>query len=478
MISVRNLTKSYALKDKRHYVFKDVSFDFPADKNIGILGPNGAGKSTLLRILGGIDHPDSGEIQRNASLSWPLGLRGGFVGHMTGRDNCRMICNAYGVKQAQLRDKIDSIKAMAQIGDYFDQPVAYYSSGMGSRLGFALSMAFDFDYFLIDEVTSVGDGHFKQLAKEALDQKRKTSKIIMVTHSMGDLKRFCDVAVLIKDGIVTIYEDFDAAIEAYLPKTEYAADAQSIFKRPAQQVNGSTLNGDKPNSESALLHNLIEARFTEVQQALTLQDELGGRAENALINAARLLAQVGHPQRALELVDHAIKIDAYQVQFWVFRANMLRQLKRLDAAREAIETGLKLDPKNPYVLSAKASLLLEDGNLPNAENEARKALMANPKAGNTWILLANIQIQQGHNEDALHSLQAAEEIMPDHGDLSRLNRLKGQVLFNQGKHAQALRFGQLAFTNEPAVKTNQDWNTLAEKLLTALESIQISQQTV
>ena len=128
MISVRNLTKSYALKDKRHYVFKDVSFDFPADKNIGILGPNGAGKSTLLRILGGIDHPDSGEIQRNASLSWPLGLRGGFVGHMTGRENCRMICNAYGVSQAQMRTKIDAINELSKIGDYFDQPVAYYSS--------------------------------------------------------------------------------------------------------------------------------------------------------------------------------------------------------------------------------------------------------------------------------------------------------------------------------------------------------------
>ena len=478
MISVRNLTKSYALKDKRHYVFKDVSFDFPADKNIGILGPNGAGKSTLLRILGGIDHPDSGEIHHNASLSWPLGLRGGFVGHMTGRDNCRMICNAYGVKQAQLREKIDSIKAMSQIGDYFDQPVAYYSSGMGSRLGFALSMAFDFDYFLIDEVTSVGDGHFKQLAKEALDQKRKTSKIIMVSHSMGDLKRFCDVAVLIKDGIVTIYEDFDAAIEAYLPKTEYAADAESIFKRPAQQVKGSTLTGGKPDGESAVLHNLIEARFTEVQQALTLQDELGGRAENALINAALLLAQVGHPKRALQLVDRAIEIDAYRVQFWVSRANILRQLKRVEASWEALETGLKLDKKNPGLLSTKASLLLEAGNFPDAEREARKALMANPKMVGTWILLANIQMLEGNNQDALDTLATAEEIKPDHPQLNRLNRLKAQVLFNQGKHAQALAFSQQAFTNAPVTRTNQDWNTLAEKLLTALENIELLQETV
>ena len=475
MISVRNLTKSYALKDKRHYVFKDVSFDFPADKNIGILGPNGAGKSTLLRILGGIDHPDSGEIQRNASLSWPLGLRGGFVGHMTGRDNCRMICNAYGVKQAQLREKIDSIKAMSQIGDYFDQPVAYYSSGMGSRLGFALSMAFDFDYFLIDEVTSVGDGHFKQLAKEALDQKRKTSKIIMVSHSMGDLKRFCDVAVLIKDGIVTIYEDFDAAIEAYLPKTEYAADAESIFKRPAQQVKGSTLTGGKPDGESAVLHNLIEARFTEVQQALTLQDELGGRAENALISAAQLLAKVGHPQRALQLVDRAIEIDAYRVQFWVSRANILRQLKRVEASWEALETGLKLDKKNPGLLSTKANLLHEAGNLPDAESEARKALMANPKAVGMWVMLANIQILQGDDEDAVHSLQAAEAIKPDH---PQINRFKAQVLFNQGQHAQALAFSQQSFTNQLAVKSNQEWNTLADQLLTALENIEILQQTV
>ena len=470
MISVRNLTKSYALKDRRHYVFKDVSFDFPADKNIGILGPNGAGKSTLLRILGGIDHPDSGEIQHNASLSWPLGLRGGFVGHMTGRENCRMICNAYGIPQAQMASKIDSIQAMSQIGDYFDQPVAYYSSGMGSRLGFALSMAFDFDYFLIDEVTAVGDGHFKKLAKEALDQKRQTSKIIMASHSMGDLKRFCDVAVLIKNGVVTLYEDFDKAIEAYLPKTEYAADAESIFKRRAQTVNASIPTASESDNESSALHELIEARFAEVQQALAKQEELGHHAENTLMKAAALLAKARQPKRALELVDRAIEIDTYRVQFWALRANMLRQLKRMDACREAIDTGLKLDPKHPGILSTKAGLLLEFGDLLNAETTARKALMANPKALGMWLMLANCQILQGDDEAAHLSLQAAEEIKPDH---PQLYQLKAQVLFNQSNYAQALAFSQLAFTNQPAVKTNQEWKKLTKDLLTALENIEI-----
>ena len=91
---------------------------------------------------------------------------------------------------------------------------------MGGRLGFAMSMAFDFDYFLIDEITSVGDGHFKNLAKEALDKKRSVSNIIMVSHSLADLKRFCDVAVFINDGKIEIFDDWDAAIEAYLPKTK------------------------------------------------------------------------------------------------------------------------------------------------------------------------------------------------------------------------------------------------------------------
>ena len=475
MISIRNLTKSYVLGDRRHYVFKDVSFDFPEGKNVGILGPNGAGKSTLLRILGGIDHPDSGKIHRNASLSWPLGLRGGFVGHMTGRENCRMVCNAYGVKQKQMREKLDFIKELSKINEYFEQPVAYYSSGMGSRLGFALSMAFDFDYFLIDEITAVGDAHFKKLAKEALEQKRRISKVIMVSHSMGDLKRFCDVAVLIKDGVVKVYDDFDAAIEAYLPKTEQIEGAESIFKRKNSNDFPTELSGLKEGSTNVGLHGLIEIHFLALKKALAKKEELSVQAERSLMKAAGLLSKMHQPIQALELVEKAIEIDEYKVVFWIHKANILRQLKRLSAARKAIQAGLKLDSKNPGILASSAFLYFELGDLNQAEVDARQALMGDSELVHQWILLARIQNLKGAQLDALHSLEQAKAVNPD---LRLINNLKAQILFNQGAYNKGLALSQEVFTTHPPERTEEDWTKLVEPLLIALENLNLLEEPV
>ncbi|MEC9227786.1 MAG: hypothetical protein VYA21_03080, partial [Verrucomicrobiota bacterium] len=367
-----------------------------------------------LRILGGIDHPDSGEIHRSASLSWPLGLRGGFVGHMTGRENCRMICNAYGISQKQMREKLDFIRELSKIEEYFEQPVAYYSSGMGSRLGFALSMAFDFDYFLIDEITAVGDAHFKKLAKEALEQKRKTSKVILVSHSMSDLKRFCDVAVLIKNGEVKVYDDFDAAIEAYLPKTEQIKNAESIFKHKSSLDLSARTDAIKEGATNAGLHGLIDMHLIALKKALARKEELSGQAEISLIKVAGQLFTMQQPLQALELVEKAIEIDAYKIGFWVLKSNLLRALKRLDASQKAIQTGLQLDPKNPGILAARANLYLEIGDLDLAESDARQALMGNTKLVGIWILLARIQIFKGAQMDALHSLEQAEAIDAEH----------------------------------------------------------------
>ena len=215
MIEIRNLTKSYRIKVGRHFVFKNVNVTFPSNTNIGILGPNGAGKSTFLRILGGIDRPDSGEVLTQKSISWPLGLRGGFVNHLTGRDNCKCVCTIYGVSREVIRSKLDYIHQLSGIGNYFFEQVKTYSSGMRARLGFALSMAFDFDYFLIDEVTAVGDRIFKQIATDALAKKRENSKVIMVSHQMATLRTFCDIGVLIRNGDINIFETVDEAIAVY-----------------------------------------------------------------------------------------------------------------------------------------------------------------------------------------------------------------------------------------------------------------------
>lgn len=215
MIQVERLTKSYRLNGRRHFVFRDLSFEIPDKTNLGILGVNGSGKSTLLRILGGIDYPDSGKIQTPCTFSWPLGLSGGFIHHISARENCKMICRIYSLEISKIPKTLAQIKTMSGIGDYFEDPMKTYSSGMKSRVSFALSMAFDFDYFLLDEITAVGDKLFRKTALEALATKREHSKVLMVSHQMHTLREFCDSGILINNGKIRFFPEIDEAISAY-----------------------------------------------------------------------------------------------------------------------------------------------------------------------------------------------------------------------------------------------------------------------
>nr|WP_223194138.1 ABC transporter ATP-binding protein [Pseudomonas sp. PSB11] len=201
-------------KGRRH-VFRDLSLKIPAGKNIGLIGRNGAGKSTLMRLLGGADVPDSGTIVTDKSVSWPVGLSGGFQGSMTGRENIKFVSRVYGAEGDAMREKVAYVQDFAEIGNWIDEPVKTYSSGMRSRLAFGLSMAFDFDYYLIDEVMSVGDAQFKRKCAEVFEERLQKSKVVLVSHSMPEIKKLCDVVLLVRDGAVQIYDDVDEGIKAY-----------------------------------------------------------------------------------------------------------------------------------------------------------------------------------------------------------------------------------------------------------------------
>ncbi|MEQ6277987.1 ABC transporter ATP-binding protein [Kluyvera huaxiensis] len=218
MIKIENLTKSYRTPKGRHYVFKNLNIEIPEGRSIALIGRNGAGKSTLLRMIGGIDRPDSGKITTNKTISWPVGLSGGFQGSLTGRENVKFVSRLYA-KKDELRDKVDFVEAFSELGKYFDMPIKTYSSGMKSRLGFGLSMAFDFDYYLVDEVTAVGDAKFKMKCDELFDLRHRESNFIMVSHSLNSLKKYCDIALLIdfEDG-VELYETVQSAIDVYMEK--------------------------------------------------------------------------------------------------------------------------------------------------------------------------------------------------------------------------------------------------------------------
>jgi capsular polysaccharide transport system ATP-binding protein len=215
VIRLEKLTKSYLTMRGRKVVFRDLSLEIPSGANVGLIGRNGAGKSTLMRLLSAVDLPDAGKIVTKGRLSWPVGLMGGMQGTLTGRDNVKFVCRIHGVRGAAMRDKLDYVEDFAQLGRYFDEPVATYSSGMRARLAFGTSMAFDFDYYLIDEVLAVGDAGFKAKSRSVFAERLKSACVILVSHNMNLIRKMCDLVVHLDRGRATLYTDVESGVAAY-----------------------------------------------------------------------------------------------------------------------------------------------------------------------------------------------------------------------------------------------------------------------
>jgi capsular polysaccharide transport system ATP-binding protein len=228
MIKVSNLTKSFRYQGKKTTIFRDLNFTINTGESIAILGANGAGKSTLLRILGGIDLPDSGKIETDASISWPVGLVGGFQGSLTGRENVTFVSRIYADKR-DIPDKIRYVEEFAELGVYFDRPFKTYSSGMRSRVTFGLSMAFNFDVYLIDEITAAGDQRFREKSKRILVDRRQHADFLMVDHNLWGLQLHCDRAFILDGGKI---EEFSSVEEAVAIHTERLLSGPAVRGMP------------------------------------------------------------------------------------------------------------------------------------------------------------------------------------------------------------------------------------------------------
>ena len=220
MISVENITKIYRVGRRENLVLDDVSFTVQRGQSIGILGRNGAGKSTLVRLISGVELPTYGRVRREMSVSWPLGFAGGFQGSLTGADNARFIARVYGVPVQQV---FDFVAEFAELGDYFWMPVKTYSTGMRGRLAFGISLAVDFDCYVIDELTAVGDYRFTERCREALAERSRRSAVVLVAHQERAIRMYCESAAILHEGRLYFYEDVDEAISIY----------KSLYARPA-----------------------------------------------------------------------------------------------------------------------------------------------------------------------------------------------------------------------------------------------------
>ena len=214
MITIENVHKRYTTRrGVGDWVLRGVNMVIPTGRSVGLVGVNGAGKSTLLRIIGGADYPTRGRGRRYCRVSWPM-ANGGLEGTLTGRQNAKFVCRIHGF-QNELPERIARIEEFAELGKAFDEPIQTYSSGMRSRLQFALSLAFDFDVYISDEITAAGDAAFRKKAQQAFQNLAHKASIIMVAHNDATLRAFCESGILLKDGKATWFDKLEDALLAY-----------------------------------------------------------------------------------------------------------------------------------------------------------------------------------------------------------------------------------------------------------------------
>jgi capsular polysaccharide transport system ATP-binding protein len=216
MIAIENVSKTYQTRLGRRTILDRVNLRLERGRNVGILGRNGAGKSTLIRILAGAEQPTAGRIRRDMSVSWPLAFGGAFQPHLTGLDNLKFVCRIYGV---DYKPMVPFVEEFTDLGVYFREPVSHYSTGMVTRLAFALSMAVEFDCFLIDETMVVGDARFHERCHRELFEKRRDRAFILVSHDPNVIRQYCESACVLHESKLHSFASVDEAYEFYQSST-------------------------------------------------------------------------------------------------------------------------------------------------------------------------------------------------------------------------------------------------------------------
>lgn len=212
MILFEDVRKEYHLRRFSKLVLDGISFRIDRGDSLGICGANGAGKSTLMRLIAGVEEPTSGRITRTLSTSWPIGYSSCFQSSLTGADNARFIARVY---DQPIREVLDFVEDFAQLGPYFHQPINTYSAGMSARLAFGISLAINFDCYLVDEVTAAGDERFRARCEDALNHRRETGTLIMISHDPSTLRAYCTRGAVLHRNRITFYPTIDEALEVH-----------------------------------------------------------------------------------------------------------------------------------------------------------------------------------------------------------------------------------------------------------------------
>lgn len=219
--------KPYTLKERLvfwnktkvgvHNVLKNINLDIKKGETVALIGTNGSGKSTLLKLMTKILYPNKGTVETNGKLTSLLELGAGFHQDFTGRENIYFNASIFGLTRKEIESRVDEIIEFSELGSFIDNPVRTYSSGMYMRLAFSVAINVDADILLIDEILAVGDAHFQEKCFKKLDELKNSDKtIVIVSHSLGPVRKLCDRGVWIYEGEVRMDGPIDEVVDEYI----------------------------------------------------------------------------------------------------------------------------------------------------------------------------------------------------------------------------------------------------------------------
>ena len=223
MLTVDRLAMVYPTREGPRRLFDDLTFRLEPGERLAVMGRNGQGKSTLMKILGGVVIPTAGQVRWARPSSWPIGYAGAFQGALTGLDNIRFIARIYGRPVDEVTARTE---AFAELGHAaLRQPVKHYSSGMRARLAFGLSLAIEFDAYLIDEVIAVGDAGFQRKCELELFGARGERTFVIASHDLGFLLSTCTRGLVLDGGRAKLFDDIELAVGVYAALASRPAEA-------------------------------------------------------------------------------------------------------------------------------------------------------------------------------------------------------------------------------------------------------------
>ena len=256
-------TLGHLYKEKTFYALRDIDFEVQSGDSVGIIGLNGSGKTTLSDLLGEVTVPTSGSIDINGKSSL-IAINAGLNQDLTGEENIRMKCLMHGMTRSEIKDKYDDIVDFSELGEYIEQPIKSYSSGMRSRLGFAIAIHTDPDVLIVDEALSVGDSTFADKCLDRMKDFQEQGKtIFFVSHSAGQVEKMCNKAVWIQYGEMKEFGDALPIVESYNEFiNEYkllTKDEQLQYKEKMMEKQKEKSRRSKPKKDKAPISSLVPA---------------------------------------------------------------------------------------------------------------------------------------------------------------------------------------------------------------------------